>query len=44
MLEPSDEMNYCLQTIMNKLELTKNNYRIIHIRMGDKYIKNISTV
>jgi len=42
MLEPSDEMNDCLQTIMNKLGLTKNNYRIIHIRMGDKYIKNIA--
>tara|TARA_B100001059_G_C17825753_1_gene581252 strand:+ start:541 stop:1827 length:1287 start_codon:yes stop_codon:yes gene_type:complete len=42
MLEPSDEINDCLQTIMNKLQLTKNNYRIIHIRMGDKYIKNIS--
>ena len=41
-LEPSDEMNDCLQTIMNKLQLTKNNYRIIHIRLGDKYIKNIS--
>lgn len=41
-LEPSDEINDCLQTIMNKLELTKNNYRTIHIRMGDKYIKNIS--
>ena len=41
MLEPNEEMNDYLNETLNKLELQKKTYNIIHIRTGDNYLNNI---
>jgi hypothetical protein len=39
-LEPTEYMANLIEKTMNKLNLIKNNYTVIHIRSGDKYLKD----
>ena len=39
-LEPTEYMASLIEITMNNLNLVKNNYTVIHIRSGDKYLKD----
>jgi hypothetical protein len=39
-LEPTEYMDNLIEKTMNKLNLIKTNYTVIHIRSGDKYLKD----
>jgi hypothetical protein len=42
-LEPTEYMANLIEKTMNNLSLTNNNFTVIHIRSGDKYLKDMST-
>ena len=35
---PNKDLNNAIEETLNKLNLTKKNYKVIHIRIGDRYI------
>ena len=43
-LEPTDYMANLTETTLNDLSLTNNNFTVIHVRSGDKYLKDMSVV